>query len=206
MVVGIDLALRNTGIVMLTDDGTLHEFYLLTSDPKIYNNEDLLIYNRDRLIPILDLQTLKKGSKIKVALEGLSFNSLSASIDLIDANHWLTRLIIKGNKCLDLTVLPVKSWQKSIITKDVLKEFTEKFPTVRAKKGKKLTKEETSANTKAKAQRRKETKQLILNAVPAEINKEFEKYILTNKLQKDTILDLADAYHIAKYILDVKNG
>lgn len=200
MYIGIDLALRKTGIVVLDDKSKFVSCEVISSDPKKHNDEALLLHNRDKMLKFFcGIIPTNKRSPINISLEGLSFNSPSASVDLIAANHWIIRCDI-SQLDVNLNVISPKSWQKSIIDKEVLKFLSDSFPTVRAKKGKKLTKEEAAANTKAKAQRRKETKIRILAAVPDDIKDEFDKYILTNKLPKDTILDLADAYHIAKYV------
>jgi len=134
-------------------------------------------------------------------MEGLAFGSPSSVIDLIAANHWMVRCSIKNSfPKINWTIIPPKSWQKSIITKDILAILAKDYPVTRAKRGMKLTKEEKQTNTKSKAEIRKKTKEIIKNSVPKEITKEFELYIEKNKLHKDSIYDLCDAYFLAKYI------
>jgi hypothetical protein len=199
MIVGIDLALRKTGIVALDNKGNLKEFSIVSSDPKTVTGEDLLIHNRKHISANVMFCLATKG-KTQIALEGLSFNSVSADHDLISANHWITRLTLKDFSSVNLSIFPPKSWQKSIVTKDVMAEWLKEYPVIRAKKGKKLTKEEVAANSKSKLAIRKLSKQLILEAVPGPILKKFEMYVTQEKLPKDAIYDLTDAYCLAMHL------
>lgn len=196
MIVGIDLALRKTGIVHLNPDGTLFRFSVVSSDPKKINGEDLLVHNRKAIKAALPSS---KAANIRVALEGLSFNSVSSDHDLISANHWITRLTLKDDNAA-VHIFPPKSWQKTIVTKEIMAEWLKDYPVIRAKKGKKLTKEEVSANSKSKLAIRKLSKQLILETVPKGVLKKFEAYVLKEGLAKDAIYDLTDAYCLAMHL------
>ena len=103
-------------------------------------------------------------------------------------------------KILDIkyVVIPPKSWQKIIATKEKLLPIVEKFPIKRANKKEKLTKEEVKLNTKHKAETRKELKNLILNSIPENIRIQITEYIENNKKVEDFKYDLADAYFITK--------
>jgi hypothetical protein len=205
MYIGIDLALRNIGVVALSKTGNLINFRLITSDPKKINGEDLLMSNKISLNgAIYSCINANKSEVLNIGLEGLAFGSPSALIDLIAANHWITRIEIKKDG-FPLTVIPPRAWLKEFVTKDVLADWAKRFPVVRAKKKMKLTKEEKAANTKSKAAIRKESKEMIYNKVPAKIREQFEAYLEKNKLPKDGKLDLSDAYHLANYIRK-KNG
>lgn len=204
MNIGIDLALRKIGLVMLKDNGNIIDFNLIVSDIKDFNGVDLLKNNRDQIKLFIDNIKLKKH-KVNVCLEGLSFGSKSPVIDLIDANHWMARLIIADNSYLDLTVVSPKTWMKDFLTKDILEDWAKRFPIIRAKRGMKLTKDQTSANTKSKSEIRKESKEFIYNKIPSNIRDIFEAYLTENKLPKDGRYDLSDAYHLANYIRN-KNG
>jgi hypothetical protein len=203
MYIGIDLALRNIGIVKLNDDGTFKDCKLITSDPKKINDEELLIHNSMGIWSFL--QDIKIGDeKEYVALEGLSFGSKSASIDLIAANHWMLRAQLKDESC-SITVIPPKSWQKSIVTKEILAEWAKEWPVIRAKRGMKLTKDETKTNNKSKAEIRKKTKDYIYNSLPVDVRASINDYVKENKLKDDSVYDLADAYCIASHLRN-KNG
>jgi len=222
--IGIDLALRKIGIVVLGFDGELIDFTLIDSDAKTLNGEELLRYNSKAIrafviINLFDNHYYKKygGTQEafgchhldvdKIVLEGLAFNSPSKVVDLIAANHWfvrcdMTEWLRDKNK---LTVIPPKAWQKSIVTKEILAVWAKDWPVIRAKRGSKLTKDEAKANNKSKAEIRKLTKDYLFDSVPETIKEDFEKYIIKNKLSKDSKYDLADAFHLANH-LRKKNG
>lgn len=210
MYVGIDLALRNIGMVALDNDGEFLDCGLISSDPKKYNNEELLLHNIDMVDTFVntffdkDRSKRFKDSFKAVGLEGLSFNSKSASIDLIAANHWQVRVYLRHEE-LPLSVIPPKSWMKSILTKDVLSAWAKDYPVTRAKRGMKLTKTEQQDNAKSKAQVRKLGKQLILDSVPDAVRTQLQEYVTDRKLHKDCIYDLSDAYHIARYVFNLRN-
>jgi hypothetical protein len=203
--IGIDLALRTTGIVFLDNDGAFLHCGLVTSDPKTTNNEDLLLHNYGRVMNIFDMSIKFKHESIEVvALEGLSFNSPSMSVDLIAANHWQVRSFLHSNN-IPIMIIPPKSWQKNVVTKETLAEWAKDWPVTRAKRGTKLTKEEQKINNKSKAEIRKLTKDHIYNSVPLDIRKQFEEYVVKSKLHKDSLFDLADAYCLANHAR-IKHG
>lgn len=198
MKIGIDLALRKIGIVVLDDNNNLIDFTLFDSDPKKLNNEDLLFSNGYNIFTFIDNAMKNEFDSIYVNLEGLTFNSKSASMDLIDANHWYVRVRLKSELGIKVNVIPPKSWQKSIcnLFPCEVNNIYNKWPIIRAKKGLKLTKEEKSLNNRSKANIRKEMKAFFYSKLPDDIKESFSKYILNNKLPKDGIYDLSDAYWI----------
>lgn len=193
MYIGIDLALRKIGLFAI--NGAQKNFEIISSDPKTVKDEDLLIHNGEKLFEFLFKY---KEYKVNVVLEGLSFNSSSSDHDLISANHWQLRVLLKRFENFTVHIIPPKSWQKSIVTKEWLATFAADYPVVRAKKGMKLTKEQKAANSKSKAALRKLSKEHILGSVPKAERDAFSKYVVANKLPKDAIYDLADAYCLAK--------
>lgn len=209
MKIAIDLALRKIGICVFSDTNELIDFILFDSNPKKINDEELLKFNKQRIYNYLfydlyyahydtkkDFENHHNHTHIFV-LEGLSFNSKSKEIDLIDANHWVTRCLIKENFInSSLNIKHPKSWQKYIVTKDILSEWAKIWPITRAKRGKKLTKEQQTVNNKSKAEIRKLTKELIYNSLPEDIKEKFNKYIKDNKIKTDALYDLSDAYWI----------
>lgn len=199
MKIGIDLALRKIGITVLDDNNELIDFILFDSDPKKLNNEDLLFSNGYNIFTFIDNAMKNEFDSIYVNLEGLTFNSKSASMDLIDANHWYVRVRLKSELGIKVNVIPPKSWQKSIVTKEILSEWAKTWPIIRAKKGMKLTKEQQTLNNKFKAEIRKLTKQLIYDSLPIDVKNKFDKYLLDNNLKSDAKYDLADSYWIAVY-------
>ena len=206
MKIGIDLALRKIGITVLDDNDNLIDFILFDSDSKKYNNEELLIFNSVRVSGFLGKyywQDWKEGvvqKNINIALEGLSFNSPSQQVDLIDANHWRVRCDIKASYPeSNLIIKHPKSWQKNILTKDILSEWAKQWPIIRAKRGMKLTKEQQSSNNKSKAEIRKLSKQYIYDKLPKDAKDRFDKYISDNKIKSDAKFDLSDSYWIAFY-------
>ena len=194
--IGIDLALRKSGVVVLDDNGNLKSLEVIDSTNKKLKDEDLLLNNKLAIKNLLEELSSKYTIKC-IFLEGLSYNSVSSSKDLIGANYWLSMIEMK---ILDIkyVVIPPKSWQKIIATKEKLLPIVEKFPIKRANKKEKLTKEEVKLNTKHKAETRKELKNLILNSIPENIRIQITEYIENNKKVEDFKYDLADAYFITK--------
>ena len=83
MILAIDLSLRSTGVVILNDLGILEDFRIVANKEK---DEELVIKNSK------DILEFVKGRWIEhVAIEGLSFMSVSASKDLIAGNFWFLR-------------------------------------------------------------------------------------------------------------------
>lgn len=122
---GIDLSMRSTGICVF--DGDKDHFFMVKSKK---NDEELLIENADIICKIIASHNIKK-----IHLEGLSFNSVSSSKDLIAGNFWYVRTILKQRfPEIEICVIPVQKWRSKILTKednkarkiakDVLKEFS----------------------------------------------------------------------------------
>ena len=90
--IGIDISLRTTACVAIKNDKTICGCSWVTSNPKEINDEDLLIYNSDKINYFIDMWS--KYEK-RLCIEGLSFNSVSSNKDLIAANFWYTRVKLK---------------------------------------------------------------------------------------------------------------
>lgn len=177
MVVGIDLALRRTGVVALALDGSLCHHSVFGNSDRDISPEDLLRYNQKQLAELLDNPAILPGAV--VALEGLVFGGSKVSADRTAANHWLTRLAIteRGHR---MNVIHPRIWQHDVITPAARQQVAtlKGFP------------------------RRKALKEVVVACLPPEVIYDFNYYVSSNGLPYDALWDLADAYFIAKYELD----
>lgn len=124
-IIGLDVSLRSSGLTFFDTDTNQFEYKLIQPSPKVYNDEDLLIYITDEILSFI---TIYKPSHI--GLEGLSYNSLSSNKDLIDGLHWMLRCeIIKQFPYIKLDVVPVLTWRSKIFNKEerkLIKEISDK--------------------------------------------------------------------------------
>lgn len=173
--VGIDLSLRSTGIVVLNDSNTLVDFCVV-GHPTL-KNEDVLIFNTENIMAFLE-----KHQKNDIAIEGLSFMANSSSKDLLWGNFWCLRTQIKKDfmDCVNVSIIPVARWRKTVLTRD----------------------EQRSAKKTLKGK----LKRACVLKLPEDVFKKFDLYIRENKLKKDAIYDLTDAYFIAKFQNDFNKG
>jgi hypothetical protein len=194
MCVGIDLSLRSTGLVYMGKNGEV-KYKLVMSDSKNLNDEELLIYNAHEIYKFI-----KKCNPSKIALEGLSFNSVSSSKDIIAGNFWYLRAeLCKLCPDIEVEIVPVLTWRSKLFNKEertLLKENNTKVKELK-KVLMTLPKEE---KTKAVL----ENEQLILNSdikyvtwakLPEPYKSEFHKIGI-----RKGCYDLSDAYHICNHI------
>lgn len=197
--IGIDLALRKTGITCFDSNKKLITFNLNVC-PLSYKDEDILIYNTTCIMNFIDLvcNTYNiKDSELSVFIEGLSFNSLNQQSDLIAANHWCIRTEIKRKYSnVLLNIMSPQSWKSKLFSKEDKEKIKEYFPIIRAKRGMKLNNYEQKLNNKQKAKMRTYVKDLIISKVPDDIINRFNDYITENKINKDCISDLCDSYNM----------
>lgn len=170
---GIDLSLRNTGLVTLDKDGNLKDFAIVSNK----ENEEALIDNNVKDI----MSYLINSNTTHIAIEGLSFMSVSSSRDIISGNYWHLRCSIYSlnkncstNKFF-LEVVPVSRWRKFVISKERAKEL------------------------KATGEKKWQKKEVV-RKLPLNIKEQFDLYIKGNKLKKDSIYDLTDAFWLSNYL------
>lgn len=193
-IVSIDLSLRSTALVFLNQ--TDYTYELVKSDSKKLNDEKLLQYNWNCINSFI-----AKHKPDIIAIEGLSFNSVSSSKDLIAGNFWFIRTMIDIHyPDIKLIIVPVLTWRNPLFNKEERKEL--KDNTKKLKDIKKLIKD-----CKDKADKQKLTldnEELILKSnikyltwekLPIKIREEFNDVGFTKGC-----FDLTDAYFIAKHI------
>ena len=194
MFLAIDLSLRSTGLVCIKQDQ--FDYKLVTSDSKKINDEKLLIYNWNEIE-----QFINKNRPTYIAIEGLSFGSLSSSKDILAGNFWYVRTkIAELYPDVIVDIIPVLTWRSPLFNKQErleLKENTKKFKELKV-----LIKEVKFKEEKNKILldnemiiERSNIKYLTWEKLPEPIKSKFHK-IGFNKGG----FDLTDAYFIAKYV------
>jgi hypothetical protein len=191
-VLGIDLSLRSTGLVCI--DGDEVSYKLVTPDIKKYNDTDLLIYDSNE---ICDFVMEMKPDV--VALEGLSFGSLTGSKDILAGNFWYLKVRL-SQIGYNPQIVPVLTWRSPLFTKDERKKHKEDT---------KLVKEWKVKVKDIKGNARKDilagTEQLFFDAdikhltfqkLPVNVRIMFENAVGLNS----GVYDLSDAYFIANHI------
>ncbi len=184
MIIAIDLSLRSTGICAF-QEGKLIDFAIIASATgnektkthlPVFNGEGLLIYNAERIKWFINRQD--KYALDGVVIEGLSFGGLSGNKDILQGNFWHIRceLFLEcGQYNVPIGIVPVTSWRSKTINKMEREEALEKY-------GKKTY-----------------LKQGVYDKLPEEIKMRFQEYVTKNKLKKDAVYDLSDAYFLGKY-------
>ena len=115
--IGIDLSLRSAGISIVDLKNNLLKIYV--HQPKAIKDEsyeDLLINTMIRFKEIF--KEISDEYEIdKINLEGLSFNSKSKVRDVIDANFWMLRCLIRELR-FKLEIYSPANWRKINSIKD----------------------------------------------------------------------------------------
>lgn len=169
--VGVDQSKRSTAVVAISDKGYLIDFMLICPAIEL-DNEELLIYHYDELFFFLD----KYDNKEKVlAIEGLSYGSVSSSKDLLAGLFWYirTRLKVMYPDML-VGVIPCASWRAKVLSKEERQEISK----LKVKDG---------------------LKKATVSKLPFSVRVRFEDYIRQNSFKKESVYDLCDAYWIAQY-------
>lgn len=183
MIIGIDASLRSTALVNIDENKNLLGFEAIKSKPNSekanknkpfpeLNDEDLIIYNSREVVRFV-LNQMDNHIIEGIAIEGLSFAGVSGMKDLIHGNHW--GIIVELKKAfpdIPLGKIPVTSWRNSLTTKEERKSGKERY-------GKKYL------------------KQIVVDKLPHSVKSNFTNYIKINKMDADTLFDLADAYFLA---------
>lgn len=115
--IGIDLSLRSCGVTVVDACKNLVEIYM--HQPKKIKDEayeDLLINNNNRFREILT-EIIEKYDIEQINLEGLSFNSLSSTKDVIDGQYWMLRCFIHKLN-IPLKIFSPANWRKINKIKD----------------------------------------------------------------------------------------
>jgi hypothetical protein len=192
MTLGIDLSLRSTGLFF---KGEYEAFKLIT--PKKIDEEELIIKMTSEICDFID-----EHKPTKIGLEGLSFNSVSSSKDIIAGNFWYLRAtIFQKYPDIKVEIIPVLTWRNPLFSKADNKIFT------LDKKLLATTKKEQNYDKMSRAEKLHfagEYRELILNAnikyltylkLPENVKALFSKYSYG-----DGLFDLTDAYWICDYI------
>lgn len=181
-IVGIDLALRNSACVSLDNNGKFLECKIITSTPREYEAEDLLLYNCNNVISFVSNNCNDISSDTIVIIEGLAFNSTSLAKDIIAGNFWHIRFALYMKE-VEYHIVAPASWRAKVFTQEVKVKLKsdKKEAKITGGKGNNLIKE------------------AALSMVPLDVQKLFKKYLTDNKLNGKFIYDLADAYCIAMH-------
>ena len=182
MILGIDLALRHTGVAILNDDCSLHSLSVLIADNLV--DEQIFIYYENEFTKLFN-----KYNFTTINIEGLSFGGLSSKKDIIAGLFWYVRLLIYKfyGEQISVNIIPVLSWRNKLFTK------TEKQQHRQAKK--------QLANLQKGCDEYETQKQLadIKYQTYLKLPHEIQSYINNKTSNKTYIYDMTDAYFIAKH-------
>ena len=157
------------------------------------NDEDLLIEIANKII-----YNIWKWSPSEINLEGLSFNSISSSKDIIAGNFWYLRCSIKKEfPNIPVNIIPVKTWREPLFNKEERKQLKEN------------TKYYKENKINAKGLKGDERKEALMYNKGLELNASikyhtFQKLpqdiqdIINNITKEEGRWDLADAYFISR--------
>lgn len=181
---GIDLALRNTACVILSDTFESIDFKIITSDKKLFDKEDLLLYNYANIYNLI-LENDVYGPNDSICIEGLAFNSPSLTRDLIAGNFWYIKTRLYSDFNVLTEVISPASWRAKIFTADEKAELKE------------YRKENKGYGNMLK--------EIATRHVPSDLFDEFKNYLTSKKLPAKFIYDLSESYCIATYGVILKN-
>lgn len=194
-IISIDLSLRSTGI--LYSNGITVKFRLIESDKKKHNDEILLSYNSNEIIKFI--YDVCPQPDI-IVIEGLSFNSISSSKDILAGNFWYVRTQLKKEfPKVKLLIVPVSEWRSVIFNKEERKQLTENKKEL--KKLEEDMKDLTSSQKKDMALYNEELilksniKYLCWEKIVEPYKTKFKEY----GFKKGTF-DLTDAFFINQYV------
>ncbi len=185
MHLGIDLSLRSAGL-------HINNNFKLIQISNL-NDEDLLIKIADEICKFIS-----ETNPTQINIEGLSFNSISGSKDIIAGNFWNLRCSLKKEfPLIPIKIIPVTQWRNPLFTKNDRKTLKENVI---------LYKENKISLKGLKGIERKEAiiknKELELNAsikyqtflkLPLDIQTKINNITLDNGRW-----DLTDAYFISR--------
>jgi hypothetical protein len=193
MAMGIDLSLRSTSVVNINKNGV--SYHLVTSSSKDLNDEKLLLYNKEKIKNLIELH-----QPDRIALEGLSFGSISSSKDILAGNFWSIRtMIAESFPDIELIIVPVTVWRSPLLTKEERKQLKQDTADV-----KELKKQIAKADKETKKNLLLANEELILRAnikfltwlkVPEPLKTEFENFGFNKGC-----FDLTDGYFLASHI------
>ncbi len=179
--VSLDISMRSTGVVVLSDDGKMVDFSIVSS--KTITDEELMEHNITAILKFLEPYKEKIGS---IVIEGLAFMGVCRRKDLLYGNYWVIRYFlwqVFGDN-VEYNHYTVSQWRKSVISKERAKEIKE------------------AGNDKKGWQKIE-----CVGRLPEGIKLAFETYVKENKsVKKDAIYDLTDSYFMAKFKLLEKNS
>ena len=114
--VSIDLSMRSTGIVRLTNNNKVIDFKIIASK---LNDEELLNWNAAEIVKFT-----KKIIPSYIVIEGLSLKSKSPYLDRIFGNMWVTRCALRNafGEDMRIGIIPVLSWRNNLLSKAERKE------------------------------------------------------------------------------------
>ena len=190
----IDLSLRSTGIVF--SNGETLKYDLIKTKADELNGEELLDFTAKYIINFIHNYCPQPDL---IVIEGLSFNSVSSSKDIIAGNFWHTRVALKKEfPTVPLEIVEVLSWRSPLFVKQErdLLNVNKKLVAILKEEMKLLSKAEKKVVAL-------ENEQLILDSnikyltymkVPEPYRSEFNKFGFNSGC-----FDLADSYFINQF-------
>ena len=180
MILGIDLALRHTGIAILNQQCELVTIDVLTT----YDLGNFQIFD---FYEKAFLQLFKTYPIHIINLEGLSFGALSNRKDMIAGLFWFIQILIhkhyQGN--IELNIIPTLKWRNKLFTKEEKQQ---------QRQAKKLLKN-SSDNNITELKLLSDIKYQTYLKLPPHI----QQIIQSKTTNKTLIYDMSDAYFIASY-------
>ena len=110
-----------------------------------------------------------------IAIEGLSFGSISGNKDIIQGNFWYVRtMLYQTFTKIPIGIIPVSAWRSKAVTKEEKARAKEKYV-------------------------KDYLKHVVVDALPEDVRTEFKTYIDKNEYSQESLFDLADSYFLSKY-------
>jgi hypothetical protein len=188
----IDLSLRSTGVSIIIGDKVFFKL-ILTSKDKM-SDEETLLYIWEEIWSFIETH-----KPTHIAIEDLSYDSISSSKDFIAGNFWFVRTHLhKFFPTIPVDIISVAEWRNPMFNKEERKTLTENKKALKALKVvlKALPKAEKSTMVL-------ENEQLILDCDIKHLtyNKHPEhiKAIIESAVTNKSRFDLSDAYGICAY-------
>jgi len=194
-VYAIDLSMRSTGVTWFND-----KFFtgMRLVAEEFLKDEELFIHNVNEIIDFISKPDI-------IAIEGLSYNSISADKDKIAGQFWYLRIKLKEQfPDAKIIIVPVKEWRNPLFNKDenkILREAKKKYKTEKKKiKGLKGPERKEAMKFNKILEESADIKIATFNKLTDDVKKRIIDYVECNEYEKKAVYDLTDSFYLNSFI------